>query len=149
MANPITDDFTLPLGGIEFHFRWSLREVINMQERLVSGLEVPTIEAIDAGVRSGRLRYIRAMLWAGLQSYQPLLNEDAVTDLMAQASEQEMRAVMSGFGYSTRPDPADVQALGLDTHKTNGNGTGRPQRARAKKRGTTGENSTSSPAALA
>ena len=134
MANPLTDDFTLPLAGNTYHFRFGLREVIDMQEQLVDANgDAPSVQAIDQGIRAGRLRYVRAIIWAGLQKYHPRVTEDQVTDLMATANEAEMRGVLEAFGYSVRPDQADLRTLGLEAPPAN------PPEAQAQ---TTGEPST-------
>jgi len=127
------DEFTLTLGGKSYAFRFGLREVIEMQEALTIGPIVPTIIEINAGIWAGRLRYQRAMIWAGLRHSQPGLTEDATTSLMASASADELKAVFSAFGFSVSPDPKDVQALELKPD---------PQMAQPE---TTGESSTSKP----
>lgn len=129
------DEFTLPLGGKAYAFRFGLREVIEMQEALTIGPIVPTIIEINAGIWAGRLRYQRAMIWAGLRHSQPRLTEDATTSLMASASPDELKAVFSAFGYSVSPDPKDIAALEI---------TPNPPTAQSE---TTGGSSTSEPVA--
>lgn len=107
------DEFTLPLGRREYRFRFGLREVIELQERLIEGSVVPTIHEIDAGIRAGRLRYQRALIWAGLREHHKDVSEDAATELMSTASRRELDDVLIAFGYSVTPDPKDVEALGI------------------------------------
>lgn len=140
MAHPLSDEFTLPISGTVYRFRFGLREVIDLQERLIDGDAVPSIQDIDRGVRVGRLRYVRALLWAGLRQYHPTMTEEAVTDSMAGASEAELQAVLKAFGYSMTPDPADIEALGSAPDAN-------PQTAQDGV--TTGEDSTSTVGAVA
>lgn len=116
MVNSEFDEFTLPIGGSPYTFRFGLRELIELQERLITADQVPSIAEIDAGVRVNRLRYRRALIWAGLRKFHPHITEDAVTDLMAKASKAEMDAVLEAFGYSVTPDPRDLEALGPPTN---------------------------------
>ncbi len=108
------DEFTLPLGGREYRFRFGLREVIELQERLIIGPIVPTIREIHLGILAGRLRYQRVLIWAGLRQFHPELTEEAVTELMASATRAELGEVLFAFGYSVTPDPNDLEALGVD-----------------------------------
>jgi hypothetical protein len=113
----ISDDFTLTLGGASYRFHWGLAEVIEMQERLTTPLEVPSVQDMDLGVRRGRLKYLRAMIFAGLREHQPLITEAKVTELMQQTTEDEMTALLAAFGYSVTPDPEDVEVLKKHQHK--------------------------------
>lgn len=111
MVNSEFEEFTLPMGGTPYTFRFGLRELIELQERLVSGDQIPTIAEIHAGIQRGRLRYRRALIWSGLRAFHPDISEDAVTDLMAKAKRAEMNALLEAFGYSVTPDPRDLAEL--------------------------------------
>ena len=112
MPNPLVDDFTLTLAGQPHQCRFGLGEVIEMQEMLLDALgNPPSVEDMDRGVRQGRLKYLRAMLRAGLQPFHPLISDADVTRLMQDASKEEMRAALEAFGYAVRPDPLDVAAM--------------------------------------
>jgi hypothetical protein len=145
MANPLMDEFSLTLAGTSYRFRWGLGELIEMQEQLIDSLgRVPTVEQMDVGVRQGRLKYLRAMIWAGLRPDHPTIAEAEVTVLMRDASQDEMQQLLTHFGYVIRPDPVDLAALPKPKPETRR--PGRPRKAQIPK--TNGAASTAPPVAV-
>ena len=136
----LKDDFSLPLGGTVYRFHWGVDELIEMQERLATPLSVPSVQMMDLGIRQGRLKYLRAMMWAGLRTYNPTISEKDVGGLMQAATEDEMRALLRAFGYAIAPDPKDAEALTPTTKKTKN-----PRKAQTKR--TTGATSIAAPGA--
>lgn len=112
MSDREFEEFTLPIGGSPYRFHFGFSEIIEMQDRLSSPAYVPSIAEIDAGIRAGRLKYQQALIWAGLRRFHREITEEDVAQLQAKASGMELRSVLSAFGYSMTPDPADVKALG-------------------------------------
>lgn len=149
MPAPLKDDFAASLNGTPLRFHWGMSELIDMQEGLTTYTidaktgktvaHVPTIEEMEAGVMAWRLRYQRAMFWAGLQKYHPQMSVATVTDLMQKATPEEWQAVLNAFGYFVAPDPADIAALPMSEN---------PPEAQAAPM-TSGEDSTPAPDASA
>lgn len=108
-----------------------------MQERLTTPTEVPTVFDMELGVRRGRLKYLRAMIVAGLRRHHPDVGEPKANELMQHATADEMQALLVKFGYAVTPDPKDVEALKTGTKKN-------PRKAQTKR---TGATSTSAPGA--
>ncbi len=88
---------------------------------------VPPVEAIVKEVQSGRLKYVRAFLWAGLLKFHPGMTQDRVSDLIDDANESEVKKLLFTLGLTTQPDPADVKELMEGTTKAN------PRKARTKR----------------
>lgn len=98
---------------------------------------VASIEDIIAEVTRGRLKYVRAFLWAGLQTFHPGTTLGQVDELLDSADEAEVRKLLHQLGLTTAPDPVDVEELRKGVA-----GNGNPPKARATRaRGTGGSSS--------
>lgn len=104
-------DFTLPLGGKPYRFEWGIRQLMGMQESLITPREMPSLESIQAHLLAGRVKYVIEMIRFGLQRYHPSLTDSDVIDIVEAASVDEIRAVLMKFMFSSTPDQKDVEAL--------------------------------------
>ena len=157
MANSQRGEFELRLGGVAYTLKLGTAALVEFQESLATpdGV-VPDIASAMAEVKRGRLKYVRAMLWAGLRKHHRELTIEAVDDLIDASDPAEVGQLLGSLGASTQPSRADLEALGIDP---NGNGarptaappdegTGRQSRKR-KARMSGGGRSTSPPVAPA
>lgn len=103
---------------------------------------VASIEDIIREVSGGRLKYVRAFLWAGLQQFHRGTTLDDVSAILDEADEHEVRTLLHQMGLTTAPDPRDVEELKKDAPAD-------PRRAQVKTRRGTGGSSKSRPAASA
>lgn len=110
----VGDEFTRPLGGVDYTFHWGIDDIEELQERLAlfaMPLRAPSLQEIDDGIRQGRVRYRRAMIWAGLRKHHPGVDWAAAGRLMDQATLPELISLLGAFGFSITPDPEDIKAL--------------------------------------
>lgn len=152
-------EFQVRLNSSDYTFKLGTSALIELQEVLKppdvkhviknkDGQEVevsipspvPKIEEILIGVQQGRLKYVRAFLWAGLQKYHSGKTLEDVSDLIDEASEAEVAKLLRDLGMTVQPDPADVAELSVSK------GRGKDKRPRKARRPSgTGANSTSQP----
>lgn len=100
---------------------------------------VAPIPGILDEVSKGRVKYVRAFLWAGLRRYHPGVTLEDVSDLLDASGEEEVRRVLQKLNLTTMPDPKDAAELAKGKAKN-------PPQARTKRTRGTGANSTSRPA---
>lgn len=129
-------EFSIRLNEQDYTFKLGTSALIELQEMLSTAEHVVKIEDILAGVMSGRLKYVRAFLWAGLQKYHDGMSLSDVSDLIDEASEPEVAKLLSDLGMTVQPDPKDVEELKAGKGK-------RPRKAR--RPSGTGAKSTSHP----
>lgn len=142
----------LTLGGQSYTLKLGTGALIELQEACTTSStdekgvvseDVPSVERIFAEVSRGRLKFVRAFLWAALRKYHGAMTIDAVNDLLDAATEDEVRRMLTVLGYSAQPDPADVQAIGAG-----GNGNPPPaQTIRPRRKRGTGAGAIASPVA--
>lgn len=115
MANSQKGEFALTMGGTAYTLKIGTAALVRLQERFGTPEHVPTIMELQREVVRGRALYIQAFMWAGLQRYHPEVTFDEVGDLIDDTEEADLRPLLEALGVTLVPDPADVQALGLDT----------------------------------
>ena len=130
-------EFSLTLSGKTYTFKLGTAALIELQEMWSTPERTESIEEILFNVQIGRLKYIRSFLWAGLQKHHPNTTMDQVDDLLDEASEEEVKALLADLGLSMQPDPKDAKELigskrprtapGRRTSGTGGNSATRPE----------------------
>jgi hypothetical protein len=128
------------LGGTRYTFMWGTKAIREMQELLSTPEHLVSPEEIFAELKRGRLKFVCAFIWAGLQKHHPHITLADADDVLDGASEEEVQKLLRDFGLSLTPAPDDMKELSEGVKKN-------PRQARAK-RGT-GGNSSSMPVALA
>jgi hypothetical protein len=135
------------LGGTRYTFMWGTKAIREMQELLSTPEHLVSPEEIFAELKRGRLKFVCAFIWAGLQKHHPNIpleskNPEVLSadDILDGASEAEVDKLLKEFGLRLTPAPDDMKELSEGVKKN-------PRQARAK-RGT-GGNSSSRPVALA
>jgi hypothetical protein len=141
MANSDKGEVGLTLGGKDYRFKLGTSALIQLQEEFSTADKIASLDDILNEVNKGRLKYVRAFLWAGLQRFHPGTTLEDVSEILDEADESEVVKLLRALGLTTQPDPKDVAELSKGV-KSN------PQMARARKRGT-GGNSSSRPDASA
>lgn len=129
-------EFTLRLKGQEYRFKLGTSALIALQELVSPPERTLPIEEILIGVSQGRLKFVRAMLWAGIQKHHEGTTLEDVSDLIDEASDVEIKKLLRDLGWTMQPDPKDVEELGAGKQK-------RPRKAR--RPNGTGAKSTSQP----
>lgn len=133
-------EFSVRLNGSDYTFKLGTSALIELQEMLSTRDQVVKIEDILVGVMQGRLKYVRAFLWAGLQKYHAGKTLEDVSDLVDESSELEIAKLLRDLGMTVQPDPADVAELSVSK------GRGKDKRPRKARRPSgTGANSISQP----
>lgn len=142
MANPERGEVAVTLDGRPFTIKYGLGALAAMQEQILQETEqLYAPDAILAEATRGRVRFMRAVIWAGLQKFHAGLSLTDVEDLIDAANAEEIQGLFAKLGLGMAPDPADVQAMGRAPAGD------RPPTGR-RRRGT-GAASTSTPAASA
>lgn len=130
MANPERGELAVTLDGRPFTVKYGLGALASLQELVLRDVgQLLPPDQIIAEATKGRVLFMRAVIWAGLQRYHAALTVRDVEDLIDAATVEEIQALFAQFGMVMTPDPADVQALGVAA-------TGRPPKGR--RRGTGG-----------
>lgn len=119
-------EFALTLKGAVYKFKMGTTALIELQEMLSTPTNVLRIEDILHQVQMGRVKFVRAFLWAGLQKYHDGMTLEDVSDLLDESSEPEVAKLLMDLGMTTVPAPADARELA---------GGKRPQKARRRNRG--------------
>jgi hypothetical protein len=127
MANREQGEYAIRIGGQNYTLKLGTGALIELQECCSTRDELLSIEQIFAEVSRGRLKFVRAFLWAGLRKYHSHITLDGVDDLLDQADESEIRVLLISLGVTLQPAPEDVKAL-EDASKRN------PPAAQPKKR---------------
>lgn len=130
-------EFALTLKGTTYRFKLGTSALIELQEMVSTPTRVVPIEEILIQVHIGRIKYMRAFLWAGLQKHHAGMTLEDVSDLLDESSEAEIGRLLRDLGLTVQPAPEDSKELGATGKK-------RPRTARGRRPGT-GENSTSPP----
>lgn len=134
MANREKGEIDLTIAGTTYTFKLGTAALIALQESVSAPPQIESVESIWAQIARGRIKYVRALLWAGLQKFHRGITLDQVDDLLDDATQDEVQRLLSDLGLTTQPAPEDMKELSEGVTK-------RPRKARAI-RGT-GGNSTS------
>lgn len=75
-ANPLKGEVELKVSGKTYTLTFTSNAIVQV-EQLLGGISIA-----DIGQQMGRMEYLRALLWAGLQKHHEGLDLFAVSDLM-------------------------------------------------------------------
>lgn len=139
MANGQKGEVAFTFGGVLYRFKLGTHALIELQELFSTPQRVAPIEEIFGEVSKGRLKYIRGFLWAGLRKFHPETTQADVEDLLDEATELEVQALLVSLGLTTQPDPKDLKELRAGAKRN-------PRKAQTQSTRGTGGNSTSKPA---
>lgn len=140
MANGQKGEIGLTLGGTTYRFKLGTHALIELQELFSTPQRMAPIEEIFGEVSKGRLKYVRGFLWAGLRKFHSEMTQADVEDVLDEASEPEVNALLAALGLTTQPDPKDLKELRAGAKRN-------PRKAQSRSTRGTGGNSTSKPAA--
>lgn len=118
MANPQRGEFSIALGGEVYVLKLGTAALVEFQEHFATAEGAPDIATLLAEVKRGRLKYVRALLWAGFRKHHPDVTLEAVDDLIDAADPAEIGRLLGHLGTSTQPAPADLAALGIPPNGT-------------------------------
>lgn len=111
MANRDKGEVGLTLNGTDYTFKLGTNALVELQEMVSASGTVEPIEAIWQQIGLGRVKYIRALIWAGLQKFHTGTTLDQVDDLLDSASEPEIQRLLSDLGLTTVPAKEDAKEL--------------------------------------
>lgn len=140
MAQIEQDKVSMVLGGNTYTFLWGTRAIRDMQELLSTPDHLVSPKEIFDQVQRGRLKFVCAFIWAGLQKHHPKITLEQTDDILDGATEEEVDALIKKFGLRLTPAPADVAELSAGV-KAN------PPKARPRRKRGTGETGISTRAA--
>lgn len=140
MANSQKGEIPLTLAGVSYTFKMGTSALIELQEAFSTPTKVAAIPDIFNEVNKGRIKYVRAFLWAGLRKFHPTVTLEDVSDMLDACDETEIATLLRRLGVTTQPDPKDIKELQEGVARN-------PPTAQTRRTRGTGGNSTSKPAA--
>lgn len=137
-------DVPLVVGDVTYILRGGTEAMVALEDLFSTPQHEVTFFDVVERVKRGSVRYIRATVWAMLQHHHPSLTLADVGRLIDAVGLESVNAQLSAVTASATPDPRDMEAAGVPAE-----GKGKPGRVNHRRRGGTGEVSTSTPAASA
>lgn len=130
MANREKGEVDLKVGPETYTICIDLNAMALVESHFSTPDRDVTFYEVFGRLRTGGVRYIRAIIWAGLQKHHPGFSIEAVGSLIQKAGGlstfgDKLHAACAEAGLVTIPDKADLKELGV-----NANGE-RPQTAQA------------------
>jgi hypothetical protein len=112
MANPHRGETTLEIDGVVYRFCFTIDALCALED----GLDLSIVEISDQ-MRRGvpRLRVIRGLVWAGLMTHHPEVDEQQAGDLIMQATVGALLpAIARALNLAFGSDEAEVDGEGGD-----------------------------------
>ena len=133
VVSPERNEFEWVVGANRYVLRVGMDALIELQEYFSTPEKLVEVEEIVRQIESGRLKYVRAAIWACLQSHHPGMSLEDASALVDQSDETTVRMLLRKLGMTTRPDAKDAAELM--------EGQSRPPKAQGRTRGTGGNSS--------
>lgn len=134
MANRERWEVDLQMGDETYTICLDLNAMALVEDHFSTPQKEVQFHEAFAKLEKGGVRYIRAVIWAGLQKYHKGLSIEAVGDLIQKSGGlygfgEKLKAAVAEAGLATIPDKADLHDLGVNVNGQN------PQKAQPSGRG--------------
>lgn len=124
MANKIKGEASFTIGGTEYTICFNNDALIQLEDKLDRGIVAITSEMQRWSAEPERLRlkWVRALLWAGLRKHHPTMTVEQTSELIDQSNGAEM---MNVIGDAMQKAFADTESKGArPMNGTSSTGTG-------------------------
>jgi hypothetical protein len=120
MANSQRGEFELKLDGKSYTLKLGTAALVEFQELFAppSGGSPPSLVELQHEIKKGRVKYVRALLWAGFRKYHPEITIDDCNDIMDGAEPDEVLTLLGKLGMTTQPAKEDLADLGVNGRPT-------------------------------
>jgi len=102
---------TLTIEGQTYRLVLDINAQALLEDKLSTPKEEVVFQSVAQKAIEGSVRHARWLFWASLLRYQPDITPEQAGDLMSAASD--VPEALSGALSETRPDEADIKALGV------------------------------------
>lgn len=145
MANREKGEVSFEVDGTTYTLAMTMDAMASLEEHFSTPAREMSFEEISAKANAGHVKYVRAFIWAVLQTHHPELRIQDVSPLVQKAGGMAAFAMTLGkLMLSAQPDAKDLEELGIKKPKKNP-----PQAQGGRRTRGTGGASTSAPAASA